>query len=1020
MTTTGANAATQSPIINRPYLPPTRYWTRYKSGALEPTMLQLGRHPASGLLAVTPDFKPRNPVQAIANNAESQQPRLELVNDIRAALADWQAQGWPRATTATKELLAHWHEPQDRGLYFAQREAISAIIWLHEAAPECQAGQAILTELQATNDAFNEGLPRIACQLATGAGKTAVMAALILWQTVNHALYPNDPRFTNRFLALGPGITVKDRLRNGLTPLHDANPNTAAEYLQPILGLTPPHYEKHLRLIHLQTENWHSFLPRDPDLKAPAGAKKAARMKSRVETPKQIIRRVLGDHPQPVIVINDEAHHCHHGDPEKPDADKDNSYVWYNALKLLRKQNLLHSSIYDFSATPFFSENSKAPLFPWLVSQYDLHEAEEAGIVKIMRLPDADRMPRDGVAAKTTPEQLLRNIYTNSKDSKTLDHQNDQHANRHLKAALRLAYEHWNDQRCKPPWSRRPSPPAIAVIVNTTKNADALFQYVAGWRDPDSGEAAAGRVGEGLSNYDPNTLEPYPVPRTLLVHSKLEGPEDSGTDKFMKLQANAYRKEYPGAYSGDKALLNMTDAEILRFVLNTVGKKGMPGEQIRCVISVGMLTEGWDAKNVRYTIGFRRFGTQLLCEQVAGRTLRRMTHDIDPETGQLIPEYAEVLGIDFQNLRTLQDLPNPGLIDPQTFVQTPDYYDVSRAEERIDQFKVRWPNILGYRRSATSQPLQLLPPADWSQVPPHQVPNPDQAERSVTTIPDLGAGEAAELLNTPATREEFAFLTASLLTNRITELERNNATAPLSRRNLFQQAYSLFNQTITAQALLPPDQEASAWPNRYTTAPEQAALWLLERCHSQQLQPGAAIPVKPIKGEPEWLTASRLQAYTTARRHHYPTEKSEVNIAVCDSGWEVTLAQALDRHPGVERWIRNERLGWSIPWKHDGITRRYEPDFVAVCPLPDGRKLHLVIEVKGQEDYYDTEKARWTRDYWLPAVNADPNYSAAGPWDYLYLDREYFNQPASQAADLEGNTDAITKAISDAIAKHSP
>ncbi len=145
-------------------------------------MLQPGRHPDSGLLAVTPDFKPRNPVQAIANNAEDQQPRLALVNDIRAALTDWLDQGWPRATNATKELLAHWHEPQDRGLYFAQREAISAIIWLHEAAPERPSGQAILAELQATNDTFNESLPHIACQLATGAGKTAVMAALMLWR----------------------------------------------------------------------------------------------------------------------------------------------------------------------------------------------------------------------------------------------------------------------------------------------------------------------------------------------------------------------------------------------------------------------------------------------------------------------------------------------------------------------------------------------------------------------------------------------------------------------------------------------------------------------------------------------------------------------------------------------------------------------------------------------------------------------------------------------------------------------
>ena len=974
MTTTISN-----PIINKPREAPTRHWARSSRqsivGADRP---EPGRLPAHGRLPAVAGLTPRNQPAVLATRAGAVN-LLDMVNDIRAAVADWQQAGCPHTTRVTRDLISHWTELHPhRGLYFAQREAILTAIWLTEAAPHTHAGRAVIAELDAVNRAFNDGVPRVCHQMATGTGKTAVMAALILWQTCNHRADPDDPRFTNRFLAITPGITVRDRLENGLQYRKHGLADELTEYLNPNLNLTPNAYLDDLRRIHFRTVNYHQFLPQDLSGQLFANGHSVGRVKtfaglqSRLETPEQIIARVLGHDPRPVMIINDEAHHCHRGDPANPKPNAEETR-WFNALRRLQERQLVHGYVRDLSATPSFISARNSPLFPWIISQYSLQEAEDAGIVKIMRLPSAG-LPSDW------SDDKAKNIYAHTPTpERKLTREDVDRNSRDLKTALAAMYDDWNDLRRSEEWRRQPTPPVVAIVANSVANANSLYDYIAGW---DDGEGRhQGQVGDELSNIDP-ALQPYRHPRTIVVHTRLDNPnaDETGEAKnYLNRQADIYRELYPDSRTADNIpFRNAPDKDIIRTALNTMGKPGQPGAMVRCVISVGMLTEGWDTRTVTHIVGFRQFGTQLLCEQVSGRALRRVAHDTDDD-GYLHPEYADILGIPFANLgRNIGGLGPP--IPPSP------HYTVHALPDRRRTFGIRWPNIAGYRRRDDAGNLAVRPPADWNAVGAHVAP--EHSDALVSTAPQSQAGVVNELDPQPATRQEFAFLVAKHAVDRLAETEAGNAA--VGRRRLFHSLLTIVKEAMDAGRLTGPG-DARRWPNRNTEEPRQAALWLLQAIGLDTPPADAAPAIVAVTAEPLWLTTARLVEYKSNRRYHHPTAKSEVNIAVCDSDWEAQVAAALDEHPGVSRWIRNERLGWTIPYRWDGMNRQYEPDFIAVAPLEDGRELRIVVEVKGQEYPADAEKRRWTEEYWLPAVNSHPEFSKNGPWAYTFVDREPLN-----------------------------
>ena len=508
----------KSPIINRPYDPPEWHWQRHSDGRIADSPEQPGRYPAIGRLPNVEGLKleDRNPMKSMGDLTDVLH-HLEMVNDIRKEVNSWQSRGYQGATRITRELIGHWIYPEKGGLYFAQKEAILTAIWLNEIASAAPTGIAILKEIENINSGVNHGIPRICHQMATGTGKTAVMAAIILWQTCNHLEYPRDPRFTNRFLAITPGITVKERLESGLQYMKHGQPDQTTEYLNPQLNLTPTKYEADLRHIHLTVVNYHKFIPRDPDGQIPTRAKTLARKTSSEETEQQVIDRVLGASAKPLAVFNDEAHHCHQGSPEGKNRNDDGKFVWFNALGMLHENGLIHGMVRDMSATPSFIEATNAPLFPWIISQYGLQEAEEAGIVKIMRLPD------DGNRPQEWNDDLARSIYANTKDKKNLTREDDEANNKDLKNALQMMYENWETVRANANWRQRNVPPVLAVIVNTVANANRAFDYIAGWEHQDT--LYPGRLGNEVSNIDVNANQYHEYPRTILVHSRLEEPE---------------------------------------------------------------------------------------------------------------------------------------------------------------------------------------------------------------------------------------------------------------------------------------------------------------------------------------------------------------------------------------------------------------------------------------------------------------------------------------------------------------
>ena len=967
-----ASTNSDSPIINRPYHPPEWHWQRASDGRIVDAPKQPNRYPATGRLPNIPGFHLRNKISSMGDMTQMQ-AHLEMVNDIRGEISVWQTRGFPNVTNVTRDLLGHWTDPERNGLYFAQKEAILTAIWLTEVAPETETGSAILQEIETINLFINSGVPRVCHQMATGTGKTAVMAAIILWQTFNHVRYPNDDRFTNQFLAIGPGITVKDRLESGLQHLRDGQLNLSTEYLNPQLNIVPTAYEGDLRHIRFRAVNYHQFIPRDASGNIPKTVKTFVGMNSQTESELQVIERVLGQSKSPVVIFNDEAHHCHHGDPRmksEEQSDTDDAHVWFNAVDALQRHGLIHSRVYDLSATPSFIAANATPLFPWIVSQYALQEAEEAGIVKIMRLPN------DGNRPNNWDDELARNIYAKTKDGKVITREDDDSDNRDLKAALKMMYLNWDDKRNDENWTQRSIPPVLAVIVNAVASANRIFDYIAGWEREET--LYPGKLGNELSNVNIEGTGYHEFPRTILVHSKLDSPEDEGTDeaaRYLKRQAAVYRTLYPNALSNFNVPFHQApDKDIIRTVLNTVGKPGNPGEHVRCIVSIGMLTEGWDARTVTHIVGYRQFGTQLICEQVSGRALRRVAFDAD-EDGFFYPEYADILGIPFTNLSSGRgENPNPNPIPP--------YYEVRTLDDR-ENLKICWPHIIAYRRSAAKNGLLIKGPGDWHSVKGLEVPDQNRAERILTT-PGAPAGESNPLYEQPITQQEFHYLMAKNIVDSLTEIDHEDVV--VRRGSVFQRACQLIQDACSNGKLKGPINEGR-WPNRHTIEPRNAARWLME--YIEVIGEGnKQADVTAVTGDPRWLNSGRLTPYTSNRSHKYETTKSEVNVAVCESGWEVRLAAILDYHPEITKWIRNERLGWTIPYKFDGIPRQYEPDFVAVAMIEDGREVKIVIEVKGLERPTDPEKRRWTQEYWIPSVNQDPEFSKGGPWIYLYLDTE--------------------------------
>ena len=980
----------QSPILNSPYEVPARHWV-LDEGRQPTDTVGEGRRKVSFISPIPTARKAGGKQAQLALDAESealetdqqQYELIALIDSLRQELADWRAlpEGQWRVTPETARLLKHWrhHQFTDFRPFFCQVEAVETIIWLTEVAPSLgKRGSRFLEEIEDASQQANPDLSRMALKLATGAGKTAVMAMLIAWQTVNAARRPNSPRFTRGFLVVTPGITIRDRLRV-------LQPNDPDSYYAS-RELVPADMLRELDKAKIVITNYHAFQLRETlDLAKGNRALLQGRgpaIASR-ETEGQMLARVMPElmTMKGVLVLNDEAHHCYRekaqeesdegklvGDElQEAKSNQEAARVWISGLEAVQRKLGL-GRVIDLSATPFFLRGSgyaEGTLFPWTVSDFSLMDAIESGIVKLPRVPVVDNVPGNEMPMyRNLWEHIGKKMPKKGRGATTrLD---PLKLPTELQTALQALYGHyeetfrlWEDAGIE-------VPPCFIVVCNNTATSKLVYDYIAGFeREMDNGERTfhSGRL-ELFRNYR-ETGEALPRPRTLLIDSRqLESGE--ALDKSFRAAAadeiERFRREIVERTGAGQQAEQITDHDLLREVMNTVGKAGRLGGGIRCVVSVAMLTEGWDANTVTHVLGLRAFGTQLLCEQVIGRSLRRQSYALNEE-GLFNAEYADVFGIPFDFTA------KPVVAPPQKPAET---VHVKALSPERDHAEIHFPRVAGYRVELPDDELTADFTADSRlELTPALVGPTITHNQGI-----IGQGHdlTVEHLDRVRPRALLYHLTLRLLYNHWRD--------PNGEPELH-----LFGQLKRIAGLWLKE----CFTCKGGTFPAQLMIADLADLACERISAAitrAELGCKPVKAmlDPYNPTGTtRHVNFTTSRTQRYSAgDCCHLNWAILDSGWEEEFCRVLDAHPAVVRWVKNHNLGFEVPYQFGGVCRTYIPDFIVDVDygLDANEPLHVVVEVKGFRGEDAKAKADAMQTYWVPGVNA---LGCHGRWAFLEL-----------------------------------
>ena len=976
----------ENPILNSPYEPPERHFVLGPQG---PTgEIKVGRRPSESFIPIPVGRRSKTPGSDASEQAAldfdvtgERREANSLINDLRVRVDRWRALGYPRVTPISRKLLHHWADPnrEDRVL-FCQREAAETAIYLAEVAGRLGEPD-FRRRVDEENRVHNDGLPRVALKMATGTGKTVVMAMLIVWQTANKAFNRRDVRFTNRFLVVTPGITIRDRLRV-LLPTEEVNYYRERD-------LVPPDLWPTLQDASIFITNYHTFKPKDAREIQGVSANtrkvlRAGRPDPFRETDSMMAERVLrelgGRGGGEILVLNDEAHHCYQDKPlEAGTADaeakerNEGARVWFRGLRTIARKAGV-KAIYDLSATPFYlggSGYNEGYIFPWAVSDFSLMDAIESGIVKVPRVPVDDDA--------TSKLPLFLNLWQYIGD------QLPKRAGRkaasdsgwvppaELEAALRSLY-HSYEARFQA-WERdlaalgEPPPVFIVVCPNTI-----VSKLVCDWIAGQEVEQPDGRVAHrpGALALLSNVLDGAWLqrPRTILIDSaQLESGESMKQDfkdaasREIDVFKEEYRRRYPGA-----DVERLTDEDLLREVMNTVGKRGKLGEQVRCVVSVSMLTEGWDANTVSHIMGIRRFGSQLLCEQVVGRGLRRRSYVANAQ-GRFEPEYADVYGVPFAFIPSDRTLPAPKPASPAV--------EVRALDERL-ALRIVFPKVDGYRPELPDAPIRF----------DHAAARAVHVDRDVVATWNqnqgvIGAGETQELTEVRGARhQQVAFEVAADTLKRkfaghdgVLKPWLFPALVDLTKRWLDPASGIVtFADNTPVGFLLLAEPKAQA---------AEAVFHAVARHADERLE--ILLPIlRPFDGQGSTDDVSFL-----TRKLVVPTRKSPVNLVVLDgpkgNTWEEALADLLENHQRVAAYVKNDHLGFTIPYVWEGRGHQYIPDFLArLGDEADGVTRTLIIEVSGgrKDPAQAAVKAATARDQWCRAVN---NLGTFGRWAYVEI-----------------------------------
>jgi len=1008
------------PILNSPYEPPSRYHALDGEGQPLDQPPIVGRRPCD---FITPVPKPKRrsgkagqtalmfeDEAGISSDEQEYNPK-PIINEIRAHVATWRAlpndRDWG-VTPSTARLLHHWRRTEVEGLrpFFCQVEAVETVIWLTEVARTQKRYAHLWQHIEAANKQAGADLIRIAMKMATGAGKTTVMAMLIAWQAINAVRSPTSSLFSRGFLLVAPGITIRDRLRVLL-------PDDPDNYYRH-RDMVPSDMLPEIAKAKVVIANYHAFKRRETmDVSKVGKALLQGRGEAptTIETEGQMLQRACGDLMalKNVVVINDEAHHCYEERPqgsveELPDADskaeakenKEAARLWINGIKALRRKVGVRA-VYDLSATPFFLAGSgyvEGTLFPWVVSDFSLMDAIECGIVKLPRVPVADNLP---IADMPIYRKLWDHIGKEmpKKGAKKSEDLDPLKLPTELLTALDALYNHY--AKVDEEWRRAgiPVPPVFIVVCNNTSTSKLIYEYISGWDRPNAdGEMVNVHRGHLplFRNYDEHGNRIARAPTLLIDSAQLESGEALDAD-FRKMAA-AEIEQFRREKQERTGLLQDADAidaaELLREAMNTVGRVGRLGENIRCVVSVSMLTEGWDANTVTHILGVRAFGTQLLCEQVVGRGLRRQSYELN-EDGLFDVEYADVLGIpfDFTAKPVIVKVTPPKVVTRVHAVK-------ERAALR-PELEIAFPRVEGYRVDLPDERISASFTEDS-----RLVVDPAMIGPSRVTMQGI-VGESQELYAAGVGDQRPSAIAYSLAAHLLKRFgSGDGSNLPV---HLFGQIRRVVREWLDGGYLVLKGVPMGVLD--YLEIRDQAAERIFLACQRYEHGPRA---IKAILDPYNPKSTSRFVNFTTSK-DTYVTDarRCHVSHVVCDSTWEAELARVLETHPRVVAFVKNQGLGLEVPYRDGSTPRRYIPDMVV--RLDDGRGrddlLNLLLETKGYRKGDAQLKAETTKAMWVPGVN---NLGTHGRWafaefcDMPLIERDFDTLVAdfvSQAATIE-------------------
>ena len=959
---------------------------------------------------------------------EEERDDIELVNALRKDVNRWRESKYRGASNVTKDLLSHWASAdRPRRLFFCQREAVETIIYLAEIRIPGRTTRTQFKDFAITDEDIQQllkgerpgfyqtatdyfptlidpspdasilPLQRLGCKMATGSGKTVVMAMLISWAFCNRGVNPNSTEFPNAVLVVCPNLTVRERLQV-------LRPEDAKNYYIEF-DIVPTKYRPLMQKGKVLVTNWHLF---NPQSEHEEGGKTYAVVNKGPETPETFAKRILGDDlydRTPIMVLNDEGHHCWRplangngdehpaGNGEGLEEEAEEAKVWAGGLDKLNNSSPDGpkargiSLCVDLSATPFYIGGSGHPEgrpFPWLVSDFGLVDAIESGIVKIPRMPvmDVTGLPDpkyfklwETIRAGLQPADFLPGRARRPKPAVVY---------KYAEGALQQLAGQWKErfeyvERATP--GQEHVPPVMIVVCDNTDIAEVVYEKISGEtqvelvtqadiEDEDEEEAPAkGKKKpkvKWITSYGPSAIRP-----------ELANTED------RKHTIRIDTKLLAEAESGDPRKGKKDFAEELRQIVATVGKPGQPGEHVRCVVSVGMLTEGWDANNVTHILGIRAFGSQLLCEQVVGRGLRRMDYTpVKNAEGKelLTEEYVDVYGIPFSVI------PFKGRAVTTSAPEDKPKQHVMALPER-KAMEIRFPVVEGYAFALRKNLIKCdVASMESLVIEPHKEPT---ATFLTATVGYKEGHAASGSLILPLVEQDrrtyyeqnhietIKFNLARIVVELLSDASHQGSDRKArvfrlqSKHQLFPQVFSVVDEYIRTKVNFQNENPSELGLEIYVQR-------IIERLLAR-IEPddeSGEMPLMPILNRYKPIGSTAEVEFKTTRPC-FATAMSHINQVVADTQqWEQTAAFRLEmavKHGLALFYAKNDHLDLLIPYEYFGVEHNYIPDYLV--RMANG--VTLLLEIKGQEDNQDKAKHDSARR-WISAVN---NWGKLGTWD---------------------------------------